>query len=89
LHAFMRTTVDLPDDLMRAAKSRAAERGESMNDLFARAVAHELGVMPGRRPSGRVALPLVGHRSAPRVSVTNADIEEALAAEDVERCGGQ
>ena len=85
----MRTTIDLPDDLMRAAKSRAAERGESLKELFARAVAHELGVMAGRRPSGRVVLPLVGHRSAPRVSVTNADIEDALAAEDAERYRGR
>jgi Arc/MetJ family transcription regulator len=81
----MRTTVDLPDDLLRAAKSRAAERGESLKDFFARAVAQELGLRAGRRGAGRVSLPLVGHASRPTVSVTNVDIEEALAAEDAGR----
>jgi hypothetical protein len=85
----MRTTVDLPAELMRAAKSRAAERGESLKDLFARAVAHELGLMAGRRAGGRVVLPLVGRDSEPKVNVTNADIEEALAAEDAERYDGR
>ena len=85
----MRTTVDLPFDLMRAAKSRAAERGESLKDLFARAIAHELGLPTGRRGSERVVLPLVGRDAEPRVSVINADIEAALAAEEAERYDGR
>ena len=40
----MRTTVDMPPTLMRAAKARAAEHGESLKDLVNRAVAHELGL---------------------------------------------
>ena len=31
----MRTTVNLPDDLMRAAKSRAAEEGVTLTQLIA------------------------------------------------------
>lgn len=85
----MRTTVDLSNDLMRAAKSRAAERGESLKELFARAVAHELGLSASRRGSGRVVLPLVGRDSEPTVNVTNTDIEETLAAEDTERYDGR
>ena len=74
---------------MRAAKSRAAERGESLKDLFARAIAHELGLPAGRPKGGRVVLPLVGRDAEPRVSVTNADIEAALAAEEAERYDGR
>lgn len=85
----MRTTVDLPPELMRAAKSRAAERGESLKDLFARAIAHEVGLPAGRRGSARVVLPLVGRNAEPRVSVTNADIEAALAAAEAERYDGR
>lgn len=70
---------------MRAAKSRAAERGESLKDLFARAVAQELERRARRPGSGRVVLPLVGRTSEPAVSMTNVDIDEALAAEDAER----
>jgi hypothetical protein len=35
--------------------------------------------------SGRVTLPLLGHDATPEVAVTNADIEAALEAEDIER----
>ncbi len=73
---------------MRAAKAEAAQRGESLKDLFARAVAHELrieAVRPGRR---RVNLPLI-RGTGQRVTLTNADIETVLAAEDAERYGSR
>lgn len=83
----MRTTIDLPSDLMQAAKVRAAQRGESLKDLFARAIAHEVG-NPGRaRPAGRLTFPLIGRDSEPRVAVTNADIAAVFEAEDTERYG--
>jgi hypothetical protein len=83
----MRTTIDMPDALMRAAKARAADRGESLKDLVNRALAHELGLpsVP-KRKTGRVTLPLVARDAAPAVLVTNDDIATALEAEDTERC---
>lgn len=82
----MRSTIDMPDPLMRAAKARAADRGESLKDLVNRAVARELG-LPGvpRAKAGRVTLPLVARDAEPAVLVTNEDIEAAFDAEDVER----
>ena len=82
----MRTTIDMPDGLMRAAKARAAEHGESLKDLVNRALAHELGLpsVP-KRKTGRVALPLIARDAAPAVLVTNDDIAAALEAEDIER----
>ena len=82
----MRTTIDMPDALMRAAKARAAEHGESLKDLVNRALAHELGLpsVP-KRKTGRVALPLIAREATPAVLVTNDDIAAALEAEDVER----
>ncbi|HEY2577432.1 MAG TPA: hypothetical protein VGI74_14090 [Streptosporangiaceae bacterium] len=83
----MRTTIDLPSDLMHAAKVRAAQRGESLKDLFTRAIVHEVHE-PGRaRPAGRLSFPLIGQDAEPGVEVTNADIEAALTAEDMERYG--
>lgn len=82
----MRTTIDMPDTLMRAAKSRASERGESLKDLVTRAVAHELGLpATSRAKSGRVTFPLIGRDTPPTVVVTNDDIEAAFDAEDIER----
>ena len=82
----MRTTIDMPDALMRAAKERAADRGESLKDLVNRALARELRLpsVP-KRKTGRVTLPLVAPDAAPAVLVTNDDIAAALEAEDIER----
>jgi hypothetical protein len=82
----MRTTIDMPDALMRAAKARAAEHGESLKDLVNRALAHELGLpsVP-KRKTGRVTLPLIARDTVPEVLVTNDDIAAALEAEDIER----
>jgi hypothetical protein len=76
----------MPDGLMRVAKARAAEHGESLKDLVNRAVAQELGLpsVP-KRKRGRVTLPLIARDAAPAVLVTNDDIATALEAEDIER----
>jgi hypothetical protein len=86
----MRTTIDLPSNLMRAAKSRAAEEGESLKDLVNRAVAREVG-LPGtaKGKTGRVKLPLIARDATPTVLVTNDDIAEAFAADDAERFASQ
>jgi hypothetical protein len=82
----MRTTIDIPDGLMRAAKARAAEHGESLKDLVNRALAHELGLSSvPKQKTGRVTLPLIAGDATPAILVTNDDIADALDAEDVER----
>jgi hypothetical protein len=82
----MRTSIDMPPTLMRAAKARAAEQGESLKDLVTRAVAHEIGLpATPKGKAGRVTLPLIARDATPTVLVTNDDIEDAFRAEDVER----
>ena len=84
----MRTTIDLPPELMQAAKVQAARRGESLKDLFRRAVAHEVSTEGRSRASGgRLVLPLIRSAAGPKVDVTNDDIEAAFDAEDIERYG--
>jgi hypothetical protein len=85
----MRTTVEMPAELMHAAKVKAAERGETLKDLVTRAVAHELRVPVRSARAGRVSLPLIGREASPAVDVTNADIEAALDAEDADRYAGR
>jgi hypothetical protein len=85
----MRTTIDMPPTLMRAAKAQAAERGESLKDLVSRAVAHELGLpSAAKAKAGRVTLPLIGE-AAPEILVTSEDIASALEEEDIERYRSQ
>ncbi len=72
---------------MHAAKVRAAQRGESLKELFTRAIAHEVRSPGQDRSAGRITFPLIGRDAGPRAEVTNADIEAAFEAEDVERYG--
>jgi hypothetical protein len=81
----MRTTIELPPDLMRRAKSRAAARGESLKELFTRAIASEIGASHrGAETSNRMRLPLFGDPDGPPVSISNEDIARLLAQEDAE-----
>jgi hypothetical protein len=79
----MRTTVDLPSELQRQAKARAALRGESLKTLLTRAVAAELD--REARPRQRVALPVFGDVAGPVVNVTSASIARALATDETAR----
>jgi hypothetical protein len=82
----MRTTIDLPPTLMRAAKARAAEEGETLKDLVNRAVAREVGLpATAGEKTGRVTLPLIARDATPTVLVTSDDVADAFDAEDVER----
>ena len=86
----MRTTIDMTPTLMRAAKARAAERGESLKDLVNRAVAHEVGLpATPQGKTGRVTLPLIARDARPAVLVGNEDIADAFDAEDVEKYGAE
>lgn len=77
--------VDLPSDLMHAAKVKAARRWETLKELFTRAITHEVRGVSHRRAAGRLNFPLIGRDEGPKAEVTNADIEAAFEAEDVER----
>lgn len=45
----MRTTLDLPDDVLRQAKIAAVERGSSLRQLVIDALRREMGPSKGRR----------------------------------------
>jgi len=77
----MRTTVDLPDLLFRAAKARAAHRGVPLKALVTEALEKELLKAPqpgGKRPK-RVDLPLIRSKHPGRLKLTNAQIEAILS----------
>ncbi len=46
----MKTTIDLPDDLLIEAKKRAAERRTTLRELVTRGLRHELGSRPAEDP---------------------------------------
>lgn len=82
----MRTTVDLPDDLLRRVKARAALDGLKMKDLITRYL--EQGLMQAVHPPGPsqrrrsdlpVARPATGH---PLPALTNEEIQRILEEEE-------
>jgi plasmid stability protein len=86
----MKTTLDLPDDLMRAVKIRAAEENRKLKDLIAELLRRGLAQPSGAPPTGRhrVRLPLVqcAHEARPGEEMTPERVAEVLIEEEV---GGQ
>lgn len=86
----MRTTIDLPDDLLRRAKATAALKGLKLKDyiagILARALTetNEVGPKIGRDTPIPVVIPATGITIPYR---TNAEMYEMLDQEEDERHG--
>ncbi|KAA0241362.1 antitoxin [bacterium] len=83
----MKTTLDLPDDLMRTIKHRAVREDRKLKDLIAELLRRGLDVHPGQpgRPPHRVQLPLVrgGHPAAPEDEMSPDRVAALLLDEEV------
>lgn len=87
----MKTTVDLPDDLMRAVKIRAVNDGRRIRDVMADLIRRGLAAQPegsGSAPR-RVDLPLVycAHEARPEEEITPDRAAEILMQEDALAAG--
>jgi plasmid stability protein len=84
----MKTTLDLPDELMRTVKVRAAEENRKLKDVIAdllrRGLSAESRGAPGSQ--NHVELPLVqcAHPAAAGEEITPDRAAELLAAEDAQ-----
>lgn len=89
----MKTTLDLPDELVREIKVRAAREDRKLKDLVAELLREGLaasGPSPAARRH-RVRLPLIrSTHSAPRgEEMTPERVADVLTQEEVERAFGQ
>jgi predicted PolB exonuclease-like 3'-5' exonuclease len=77
----MRTTIDLPDNLLRRTKALAAMRGSSLKEVIVRAVEREVNAEgPGVSASSpRVDLPVVHLRSRRKLDLSKFDFDDLLA----------
>ena len=85
----MRTTIDLPEDLLRQAKSRAALDGVKLKDLVAALIreglrrptagAGEAKIPERRRPAPPVIIP---RRGRPIAAVSATDLHRIEETED-------
>jgi plasmid stability protein len=79
----MKTTIELPDDLVRAVKLRAVREGRRMKDVMAEVIRQGLGQRP--TATGRpVVLPLVrcAHKACPAEEMTPERVSALLLDEE-------
>jgi hypothetical protein len=72
----MRTTIELPDELLRKAKILAAVEGISLKKFFIDAV--ERKVSPPAKPKHRREPPVIDTGGPPIPDLTSEQIEEAM-----------
>ena len=82
----MKTTLELPDDLMRAVKVRAANEGRKLKEVVADLLRRGLREEKKRAPRAmrRVRLPLIecAHNATANQEITPDRVAEILADED-------
>jgi hypothetical protein len=81
-----KTTLDLPDEVMRAVRLRAVDQNRRLKDVIADLLRRGLAADPGD-PGGaprRVRLPLVhcAHPAAPAEEMTPERVAQVLLAEE-------
>jgi tetratricopeptide (TPR) repeat protein len=79
----MRTTIDLPDDVLRSAEIAAEERHTTLLDLVSQALRRELGLAPEAKPTGkRVTFPILDSVAPGSLNLTNEDLKRLDEEED-------
>jgi plasmid stability protein len=99
-HSFMKTTLDLPDDLIREMKIRAATQGRKLKEVMADALRSGLSLESTGQPPTRPSIttdPELGHllvQGPPNAPISKMTIEEilileqdSLYQEDLQRVG--
>lgn len=74
----MRTTVDIPDELYRRLKSRAAIAGHSVKSLILTSVEKELESTHQDRERKNLKLPLVRSKHPGALRLTNEEIYDVI-----------
>lgn len=82
----MKTTLDLPDDVVRAVKIRAVEENRKLKDMIADLLRRGLAQEPHSPPAvrNRVKLPLVecAHEARPGEEMTPDRVADVLLDEE-------
>jgi plasmid stability protein len=89
--AYMKTTLDLPEDLMRAIKIRAAQEGRTLKELVADLLRRGLAVEAGSPVRQRVQLPLIecAHEARPEDEMTPERVAEVLLEQEAGGVSGR
>jgi hypothetical protein len=83
----MRTTIDLPEELLRRAKIVAVERGATLKEVITTALRRELESPSVSKPARRARFPIFPSESPGSLKLTGADIRRLEEDEDARRHG--
>ena len=84
----MRTTLDLPDEVLRRVKIAAVERSTTLRALVEVALCRELAIVPSAPAAQkRAKFPIFASASPGALVLTNADLARQEANEDARRHG--
>jgi len=84
----MRTTLELPDEILKRAKVAAIERGSTLREVVAEALAKELGMeLSSTAAPRRASFPLFSSKRPGKLKLGNAGVAEIERAEDRRRDG--
>ena len=72
----MRTTVDIPDEIYRRLKIKAAEDGETVRALILRGVEQTLAETPEEKR--KVDFPIIRGDGKRKINLTREQIDEAM-----------
>ena len=78
----MRTTLDLPDELFRQVKAKAAMEGAKLKDLLTKYVQNGLRQPARERPARRSKLPVIKRQGKHRVLPLTGEREAKLQEEE-------
>ena len=81
----MRTTIDLPDDLLKKAKIAATERGTTVRKLVIQGLQQTLAAIPARPDASQ--LPQLPTKGRKIYDLTNEQIEAILLNESAQPYG--
>jgi hypothetical protein len=77
----MKTTIEIPDPLMRRAKAAAARRGQSLDDFLSEALADKLKPASRRSRAGDVPPWMAGFGELHHLGAETRRIQERIDAE--------
>jgi hypothetical protein len=84
----MRTTIDVPDEVLKQAKIAAVEHGLTLRELVAKALSRELSCLAaGSRAGQRAQFPIFRSRQPGALQATAQELAGLETAEEARRNG--
>ena len=73
----MRTTIDIPDDIYRRLKMKAAGEGQTVRQIVLGAIQHEIEQVPARAVK-RLAQPILKSHAPGSIRIDNEQIYDVI-----------